>query len=206
MSKKFNIPKEMLYCLYYNEGLSYSEISNIIGYSIQTVSNKFKLYKWKARSYSESLKGRKILWGEKIGKSLKGRKRPGIGGAPKGRIPWNKGMSKSTHPNEIIYGCKGEKHWNWKGGISSLNIRLRQSSYYKLWRSKIFQRDDYTCQKCHKRGNFIVAHHKKKFSIILLENNVMTFSDAYNCKILWKINNGITMCQKCHKEEHTNEN
>lgn len=27
--------------------------------------------------------------------------------------------------------------------------------------------------------------------------------DGINCEELWNINNGITLCEKCHKKKHT---
>ena len=48
---------------------------------------------------------------------------------------------------------KGDKHWNWKGGISIQNDR-HDSSLYKEWRIKVYQRDWYKCVICRvKRKN-----------------------------------------------------
>lgn len=29
-----------------------------------------------------------------------------------------------------------------------------------------------------------------------------TLEEAYNCDVLWNINNGITLCVYCHKKVH----
>jgi hypothetical protein len=40
----------------------------------------------------------------------------------------------------------------WKGGISPLNIGIRTTIEYRQWRSDVFTRDNFTCQKCWERG------------------------------------------------------
>ena len=61
------------------------------------------------------------------------------------------------------------------------------TSEYKNWRIKVFERDDYTCQNCRKRGCYLEAHHKKGWT-------------KYP-KLRYKIDNGITLCRECHKLE-----
>jgi len=94
----------------------------------------------------------------------------------------------------------GQEHWNWKGGISSLRDRIYKSFKFRQWRSDIFTRDNYTCQKCGQKGTKLNAHHIKPFSQIIKENNIKDVEDALNCEELWNINNGITLCEKCHKK------
>lgn len=85
----------------------------------------------------------------------------------------------------------GKKHWNWKGGISSLNSRIRQSPDYKKWRVSVFQRDRFTCVECGyiskgTRPSDIEADHIKPFS---------SFPE-----LRFVINNGRTLCRECHKK------
>jgi len=44
--------------------------------------------------------------------------------------------------------CAGDKHPNWKGGITNFRVRLYVSYKYTNWRRTIFKRDCYTCQEC----------------------------------------------------------
>jgi len=80
----------------------------------------------------------------------------------------------------------GDKNPAWKGGITSKNGKIYNSPEYKDWRKYIFERDDYTCALCKSRGKKIEAHHIKEFS-------------TYE-KLRFDVNNGITLCLKCHRE------
>ena len=160
---------------------------------------------------SKALKGREFSegWKRKIGDALRGRtcskehilknkcthlgkglpdetKRK-ISKANKGQIPWIKGRQHTKESRErISKAFKGKNHWNWKGGLTSENRRIRRSIEFKLWRESVFERDDYTCQKCYQRGGKIVSHH-----IINFENNP---------DLRFKVDNGITLCERHHKE------
>ncbi len=94
----------------------------------------------------------------------------------------------------------GEKNKNWKGGITSLNKLIRVCFEYRQWRSDVFTRDDFTCRECGEKGCYLEAHHIKLFIDILEEYNIKTIEEAKNCSELWNINNGITLCKKCHNK------
>ena len=96
----------------------------------------------------------------------------------------------------------GKNNGNWIDGRTPLYHRLRHCFKYRLWRDDIYTRDDFTCQYCNKRGGYLHAHHIKWFSVILRENNIETLEQALECSELWNINNGITLCKKCHKKKH----
>jgi len=96
----------------------------------------------------------------------------------------------------------GKKHWNWKNGITKLNRLVKKLILYKEWRSKVFERDNYICQICKTRGEYLEPHHKIPFSIILLLYNIKTIRNAIKCKLLWDISWGITLCRKCHADIH----
>lgn len=99
-----------------------------------------------------------------------------------------------------ILKMRGENATNWKGGITPINHAIRTSYKNRQWICDVFQRDDYTCQICSKRGGDLHVDHIKKFSIIMKENNIKSVNDAYSCEELWNINNGRTLCIPCHKK------
>jgi hypothetical protein len=47
----------------------------------------------------------------------------------KGKIPYNKGKKSKL---------SGDKHWNWKGGISPEREKIRGSLELKLWKRAVF--------------------------------------------------------------------
>lgn len=106
------------------------------------------------------------------------------------------------HTEEIKQKMSGENHYNWKGGITKLTEQIRKSFEYRQWRSDVFTRDDFVCQECGHRGRGLIAHHIKEFSKILEEYSIKTFGEALDCEELWNINNGYTLCKKCHKNKH----
>lgn len=96
----------------------------------------------------------------------------------------------------------GVNHHNWKGGITPLNHASRTCTEYKEWHFSVLQRDRFTCQRCNQLRGKLVAHHIKHFSTLLKEHNITTLEEAIGCEVLWDIDNGITLCKKCHKKEH----
>jgi len=126
-------------------------------------------------------------------------------GWKKGQISWNKGKKRHWYsPSQFKKGEKrvtGENNHNWKGGVTPLRKRVRESFEYRQWRSDVFTRDDFTCQKCNRRGCRLHAHHKKAFSDIMFFNDIKTYEQAMDCDELWNINNGITYCKECHFDE-----
>lgn len=87
--------------------------------------------------------------------------------------------------------ASGPWHWNWKGGITPQNQKDRSSPECKKWRKSVFERDKFTCQKCGSVGGKLNAHHKKKW--------------ADFPEMRYDINNGVTLCERCHKALHRTE-
>lgn len=139
----------------------------------------------------------------KISKALKGRKPKNFSilHSPESRVKVSlalKGKKKSEKHKKNISLSKtgvshpyseGNKHHNWKGGITPLNKKIRSSLEYKLWRKAVFERDKYTCVWCGKRGVELHADHIKQF--------------AYYPELRFAIDNGRTLCIDCHKTTYT---
>lgn len=91
-------------------------------------------------------------------------------------------VSKETRLKQSL-SQRGKKGSNWQGGKTK-EQKSRMLVEYRLWRNSVFERDEYTCQDCKKVGGKLEAHHKKSFS-------------KYP-KLRLDINNGITLCKRCH--------
>lgn len=110
---------------------------------------------------------------------------------------WNngilKGHSQSMETRKKI-GLKlrtsvlGKSNHQWEGGITPINYKIRNSIEYKLWRNSVFAKDGYRCVWC-KSTKQIQADHIKRFS----EYPEFRFA----------IDNGRTLCYKCHKTTKT---
>lgn len=70
------------------------------------------------------------------------------------------------------------------------NYEDRRSSKYKKWKKEVLERDNYTCKNCGIKTNLVV-HHIEHFA----ENKEKRFD----------VENGQTLCNKCHKEVHKDE-
>ena len=96
-------------------------------------------------------------------------------------------------------GRVGEESNAWKGGITIIDRLIRRMSEYYQWRSNCFQRDKWTCKTCGKNDCYVTVHHIKGLNKIIRENNIKDILMARNCKEIWDTNNGITLCEDCHK-------
>jgi 5-methylcytosine-specific restriction endonuclease McrA len=114
--------------------------------------------------------------------------------------------------------------------LKKLNIKVRSQSWYRqgnlltplnkliyrlqesnIWRKAVFERDNYTCQECGKRGSKIEAHHVNPFAVLLTEflQCYSQFSPVEDKETLarlattwapfWDVNNGRTLCKGCHE-------
>jgi len=86
------------------------------------------------------------------------------------------------HEGEIVLVKKGRKP-PWETKTDS-----RFTPEYKRWRQKVFERDNYTCQHCGKKGGRLNAHHIKPYA------------DFPELRL--DLDNGVTLCEKCHKKVH----
>lgn len=97
---------------------------------------------------------------------------------------------KGYHPTEetkrkIATSNMREKHWNWKGGITSIHQTIRVSDKIKKWKKQILERDNYTCQWCKQYSGKLNVDHIKPF--------------AWYPNLRFELSNGRTLCINCHK-------
>ena len=64
--------------------------------------------------------------------------------------------------------------------------RLRHSDKFVAWRKRVFIRDRYTCQQCGKDKCVLNPHHIRMW--------------ARYPKLRFVTDNGITLCEDCHKK------
>lgn len=122
---------------------------------------------------------RKSLTGKKLSKShVEKLKKCHIGHFPSAETRLK--MRKSSK--------SGSQSPLWRGGVNPESRKARTSIEYDLWRSAVFARDGFICQKCTKKGGKLRPHH------------ILNFSDWV--AIRFAIDNGITLCDHCHRLFH----
>jgi hypothetical protein len=197
----FFISKEDLEYLYFVENLSYSKIEKKLNLNRGVIYHWFKKYEIKPRNYSDAGKGRKFTDEHKKKISFSNSKphteerKKNISNSHLGKNLTDEHKDKIR--SKFIGLRPGFKHPMWKGGRSTFRNRLQQSSLYKEWRKSIYDRDLYKCQICNSGGK-LNSHHIIKFSKIVEDYNLLKYEDYIMCNFLWDIDNGITLCEKCH--------
>lgn len=141
---------------------------------LKAIGNKYSL------GYKRSI--------ESIEQGIKTRKEKGFVGYWKGKkrgilLPLSDEVRKKMSDER-----KGVKNSNWKGGISPKNRIIRNGLAFRIWREGVFLRDNWICQKCTLRGGKLHPHH------------ILNFADRIDLRFV--IDNGITLCVKCHKKFH----
>jgi hypothetical protein len=124
----------------------------------------------------------------KIGLANKGNKRPDLSERNRQGI-WKGKKHTIEERVKMSEATSGSKHYNWKGGITKENEKIRRSLKYRIWRSDVFERDEYTCQECGQKGGYLHADHIKPFS-------------TYR-HLRFELSNGKTLCVPCHKKTDT---
>jgi len=86
-----------------------------------------------------------------------------------------------------------------------LKLKIRNTTQYLTWRLSVLKRDNFTCRICHdgvkeNKSLGLEVHHAKSFDDICKQNNASTVEQALRCKELWNVNNGISICYRCHKD------
>ncbi len=146
-------------------------------------------------AYNKSCKGKHLTLTHKrkLSKALKGR------------------VITQEHRKKLSKALKGRTKFNEYGIFVRIKKLLRLTDKYKSWRTSVFRRDSYTCVKCHKKSGNLEADHIKPFSKIVDEfmkpytfmtkDNIL--KAAFDYSPLWNINNGRTLCKRCHKVTDT---
>lgn len=114
---------------------------------------------------------------------------------PKSQVKWRGTNYCSTECQNVgasIY-KSGENSPGWKGGISYQGKRIRKNIEWKTWRKSVFERDNYTCKICNDRSG-------KNNPVELHPHHIKSFSKFHELR--FDVNNGITLCVKCHHELH----
>ena len=133
---------------------------------------------------------------ERLSKALKGKK------GKKHSIETKMEMSRTRKGRKasietrkkMSLNMQGRKNRFWQGGINTINMKIRRSLEYKLWREAVFERDNYTCIWCG-------AKSCKGKKVVLNADHIQLFST--HPELRFAIDNGRTLCKQCHYKRHS---
>jgi thymidylate synthase (FAD) len=189
-----HLNKDWLSLKYITEGLSTYEIAKIVNRNPKNIYCKLKDFGIPTRTRAETLQ--KNSWwklglpSKRVGKKHSEKTKIKIS---KTRIERKiKGLSGEDNH---MYGRTGEKSPNWKGGVTPERQRLYATKEWNSINSKVFERDNWVCQRCggkHSYRNQLHAHHIK------------SWADYPDNRL--ELSNLITICKKCHHWIHSKKN
>jgi len=92
------------------------------------------------------------------------------------------------HRKNLSISHKGSKSYLWKGGISPINMLIRNSFEYRQWKKEVFGTNGKICMIC-KSETQLEVDHIKPF--------------AYYPELRFDVNNGRILCNSCHRKTDT---
>lgn len=89
-----------------------------------------------------------------------------------------------------MYGVTGSQHPQWNPNRThDQRVKERKTTLDSRWRKTVLKRDNFICQCCgYDKGHILVAHHLNSYDT--------HEEDRYS------VDNGITLCETCHKAFH----
>jgi hypothetical protein len=188
--------KDWLFHQYITLGKGYTTIANELGVSYTTILDRILFFGWEVRGHKDIDKAAPRLGKKHRIQSLLKIKNS------RQRI---RTLKKCTYCNNIFerVNSLANRSLNSYCSIKCFRSYLKVnrvtpnniafSADYKEWRLKIYKRDQYRCRmpECNSTSRDIAAHHiypKKKYP-----------------EIQFDIQNGITLCKKCHEKTYGKE-
>jgi NUMOD3 motif len=151
------------------------------GYKVSPETIRKRLETRSKRTYPQQNTGRTWF---KAGYKMTDSHRKNLSDAMKGHQ-----IYKSEERNrKISEALKGPKSPSWKGGITTLHRRERNTRQYKHWRDAVRNRDDWRCYDCGSKSNIQADH-------------IFPFSKYP--RLRYMLENGISRCRDCHEQTPT---
>lgn len=132
---------------------------------------------------------------EKWRLKMYGRKPPNKG------VPWTQeqrdahmaARSTPEYREKLAAAHRGEKSYNWKGGVKSELARRLDTSEWRRIRREVYERDNWTCQDCEQRClNTKDSRSRPKLKI--QAHHIVSRRDGGSDEI----ENLVTLCMSCH--------
>jgi len=213
---KYNIDEQLLRKYYLEDKLSVEKCAEKFGCSSMPIRRAIREYNIPKRNISESLKE---LFKDKTKHPKYGthwskddKKKISNSQPYKGKhIQTNTGRTHFKKGHECTPAMIEASKQNIKLCIhpnENLEFETRVRNWLQTkynWYNKVFERDNYTCWVCGKRGGCLHAHHTTPFIQIIedfIKKEGENMDKIKTYEELITLRNGITLCAKCHRELH----
>lgn len=96
---------------------------------------------------------------------------------------------------------RGAAHYRWKGGTARLNASIRRMTENRRWMDAVKARDG-ACLRCGS-ARCLESHHRIGLAELIERLGIRSRDDARaHAAALWDLDNGETLCRRCHYAEH----
>jgi HNH endonuclease len=104
-------------------------------------------------------------------------------------------LAKIAETNRRLVGALNP---NWKGGVSSENLRGRSNFEFRAWKTAVFEAANFKCEKCGVQQGHICECCGTR--VLLHAHHIKPFSE--HPELRYDVTNGIALCPRCHRKEH----
>lgn len=189
--------KNWLYDQYIVQNKGYTVIADELGVSYTTILDRILFFGWELRGHNDIDKGIPRRGKKHTQKSIIKIKNSRV----KNRVitecsychkSFERVKSQYNRSDKVF--CSVECRKLYLKGNRVIPNDVTDSAEYKEWRKKVYVRDSYRCKMpgCNSKTRNIAAHHiypKKQYP-----------------EKQFDLNNGITLCKKCHEKTYGKEN
>jgi len=83
-----------------------------------------------------------------------------------------------------------------------ISRKIKNNKRYRIWVRDVLEKDNDKCTKCGIEGDCLMVHHIISLKSLINKYDFKNIEEALDCKELFEVNNGLTLCNICHLEEH----
>ncbi|MES2953020.1 MAG: hypothetical protein V4674_00470 [Patescibacteria group bacterium] len=87
-----------------------------------------------------------------------------------------------------------------KAAYVELRRQIEHMPQYAAWRQGVFEKYGRNCIVCGSSENVEIDHRYMSFYAIIQRYGITTVMQAYECMILWDVNNGAPLCRAHHDQ------
>lgn len=85
-----------------------------------------------------------------------------------------------------------------------LRTEIERMPKYSSWKRAVLEKIGEKCEICGSINNLEI-HHRKSFGSIVRMYKIDTIIKAFECDLLWDINNGSVLCKECHEKTESSQ-